>query len=435
MLIPLHAAITPTCGPKAATLSTLLNAGLPVPNAVIVPTTALPPVATAPPLPGSITPPPRPGTTTPPAPGSSACSLPEALVSELGAWLGSIGNPPVAVRSSATNEDTATTSAAGQYDTFLGVQGLSAVTTAVRACWSSLWSPRATNYRTAFTNPPSDGESAVELGPELAMAVVVQELVDAEVSGVMFTPADATGSTLIEASWGLGPSVVEGRLTPDSYKVTADGSVIATIADKPTALYRSGSEVLAKDIPTERRRTPTLTTETATHLAALGNQVSQLLGGPQDIEWAIADNKLWLLQSRPITTPPPSTTPISSTAPIPAAPSPSGASRVPVPATLTGVPASRGTAVGPARVVRGPQDFADVRPGDILVCRCTDPAWTPLLTIVAGVITEVGGVLSHAAIVARERGIPAIVSVPEATTRIRTGTPLTLDATTGAVHL
>ncbi|MDX2973604.1 PEP-utilizing enzyme, partial [Kribbella solani] len=102
---------------------------------------------------------------------------------------------------------------------------------------------------------------------------------------------------------------------------------------------------------------------------------------------------------------------------------------------LTGVPASRGTASGPVRVVRGPQDFADVRPGDILVCRCTDPAWTPLLGIVAGVVTEVGGVLSHAAIVARERGIPAIVSVPAATTRLRNGTQITLDATTGAVHL
>nr|WP_202888277.1 PEP/pyruvate-binding domain-containing protein [Kribbella solani] len=410
-MIPLHAATTPTCGPKAATLSTLHNAGLPVPNAAIVPTTAFPsPTNTSPTAPVDV--------------GSSADLLSEVLIFGLGAWLESIGDPPVAVRSSATNEDTATTSAAGQYDTFLGVQGLAAVTTAVRACWSSLWSTRATAYRTTDVQA-------------LAMAVVIQELVDAEVSGVMFTPADATGSTLIEASWGLGPSVVEGRLTPDSYEITADGSVTATIADKPTALYRTGSHVLEQDVPADLRRTPTLSTETATQLAALGNQVTDLLGGPQDIEWAIANNQLWLLQSRPITTSPPSPTraPAPHSTTRAAAALPGVASTPDAGSMLTGVPASRGTASGPVRVVRGPQDFADVRPGDILVCRCTDPAWTPLLGIVAGVVTEVGGVLSHAAIVARERGIPAIVSVPAATTRLRNGKQITLDATTGAVHL
>ncbi|MFD7154377.1 PEP-utilizing enzyme [Kribbella sp. NPDC059898] len=121
---------------------------------------------------------------------------------------------------------------------------------------------------------------------------------------------------------------------------------------------------------------------------------------------------------------------------------PAGASATPVgptdrgtAATLTGTPASHGIATGPARVIRGPADFASVRPGDILICPHTDPAWTPLLSIAAGVVTETGGILSHAAIVAREHGIPAVVAVPHATDRIPTGSGISLNGSTGAVHL
>jgi pyruvate,water dikinase len=100
-----------------------------------------------------------------------------------------------------------------------------------------------------------------------------------------------------------------------------------------------------------------------------------------------------------------------------------------------GIPGSHGTATGPARIVRGPADFPTVHPGDILICPHTDPAWTPLLSVAAGVVTETGGTLSHAAIVAREHRIPAVLAVPQATTRIPNGTTTTINGTTGAVHL
>ncbi|WP_350278126.1 PEP/pyruvate-binding domain-containing protein [Kribbella sp. HUAS MG21] len=360
MLIPLAEATAEVCGGKAGGLGALLRAGFPVPDGVVVP--------------------------------------PDGLdVDELGRWLASAGDPPVAVRSSASNEDTALTSAAGQHDSFLAVQGVTAVVDAVRACRSSLWSPRATAYRKGSAVP--------------SMSVIVQHHVDADISGVLFTGP----TTVIEASWGLGPTVVEGRTTPDHYEITA-GSVTSTIPDKPTSLHRDGSGLITRAVPAMRRRTPTLTDATAVRLANLGHCVASLLGAPQDIEWAIAGDALWLLQTRPIT------------AELPR-------SADPHPAPLTGTPGSHGTATGPARIVRGPADFPHVIPGDILVCPHTDPAWTPLLTIAAGVITETGGLLSHAAIVAREHGIPAVLAVPHATTKIRNDTPTTLHGTTGTIHL
>jgi len=113
----------------------------------------------------------------------------------------------------------------------------------------------------------------------------------------------------------------------------------------------------------------------------------------------------------------------------------SGGGQIAVPTSLTGTAAGSGTATGAARIVRGPSDFACVRPGDILICPYTDPAWTPLLRIASGVVTEVGGVLSHAAIVARELRIPAVVGVPDATTRLHDGDTVTLDGAAGTVTL
>jgi pyruvate,water dikinase len=363
MLLPLAAASLDRCGAKAATLATLIRAGLPVPDGVVVPFAA---------------------------DASTA----------LGRWLDDNGNPPVAVRSSASNEDTAVGSAAGQHDSFLGVQGLTAVVDAVRACRESVWSARATAYR--------DGADAPQL------AVIVQRHLDADVAGVMFTRPD--GSTLIEASWGLGPSVVEGRVTPDSYEV-ANRSVRRTIADKPTSLHRIGSSLVVRRVPTDQRRTATLSDATAVQLADLAQTVTAALGTPQDIEWALTADTSWLLQSRPITAQPP--TPSTTTQPN----------------TLTGIPGSHGTATGPARIVRGPADFPRVQPGDILICPHTDPAWTPLLSIAGGVVTETGGALSHAAIVAREKHIPAVLAILAATTRIPDGATITIDGSTGAVRL
>ncbi|TDO45150.1 pyruvate,water dikinase [Kribbella sp. VKM Ac-2571] len=383
MLVPLVDATIDRCGAKAATLATLLRNDLPVPEGIVIPFDAQ-----------------QAGDG---RPDKLIDGLPDGLVGEISRWLASVGDPPVAVRSSAANEDTALASAAGQHDSFLGVQGIDAIVDAVRACWASVWSPRATAYRNGSDAP--------------AMAVIIQRHLDADVSGVMFT--NANGPTLIEASWGLGPSVVEGRVTPDRYQVTADGKVTRTIANKLTSLDRHGSALTVRQVPTAQRRTPTLSDATAVQLAALAQTVTTLLGSPQDIEWSLITHAPWLLQSRPITTRPPAAPALLA-----------GDQHL-----VVGVAGSHGTATGPARVVRGPADFPTVRPGDILICPYTDPAWTPLLSIAAGVVTEIGGILSHAAIVAREQGIPAVLAVPQATTQIPNGTTVTINGTVGTVHL
>ncbi|YCK37653.1 PEP/pyruvate-binding domain-containing protein [Actinomadura sp. ATCC 39365] len=411
MIVPLEDAAADTCGGKGGALGALLRAGLPVPDGFVVPFAAC--LAAVRGEAGG-----EAGgldlgrrTAEPDDPAAArraieALTIDAGLAAALALGLGALGDPPVAVRSSAADEDTGLSSAAGRYESFLAVRGADEVAEAVRACWASLFSPRA-------AVGPRSGE-----GP--AMAVVVQRHLDAEVSGVMFTPGGPGEPTGIEASWGLGPSVVGGTVTPDSYRVAADGSVVRAVADKRTRLDREGARLVVRNVPDDVRGRPAIDDATAVRLAGLGARIAALRGGPQDVEWAVAGGRVWILQARPITAAPP-----PAGAPAPAADVPAGA--------LVGTPGSRGAVTGTARIVRGPGDFARVLPGDVLVCPFTDPAWTPLLRIAAGVVTETGGVLSHAAIVAREHAIPAVLGVPDVTSRLRDGALVTVDGTAGTV--
>lgn len=410
MIVPLMEAVADTCGGKAGALGALLRAGLPVPDGFVVSFAAYLAAVRDLDL-GRFAGAPDDLDATRQV--IEARPVHATVIDALGRALDELGDPPVAVRSSAANEDTGQASAAGQHESFLAVHGVGEVADAVRACWASLFASRAIDYRRASGRDDQSSD-------DLMMAVIVQRHLDAEVSGVMFTPADPNDATQIEASWGLGPSVVGGKVTPDAYRVADDGSVTPTIADKRTRLDRRGTRLVIRDVPTRTRNRPTIDDATATQLAKLGKEIAALLGGPQDIEWAIVDGRTWILQARPVTAAPPPPT------------SPSGTSDT-AGATLTGTPGSHGTVTGTARIVRGPGDFARVHPGDILVCPFTDPAWTPLLRIAAGVVTETGGVLSHAAIVAREHAIPAVLGIPNATSRLHDDTIITIDGTAGTV--
>jgi pyruvate,water dikinase len=215
-----------------------------------------------------------------------------ALAQQIADACGRLGGGPVAVRSSATAEDGAEVSFAGQQDTFLGVRGGRAVCDAVGRCWASLDGERAVAYR---RRQGVGGEG-------LAMAVVVQRLVPAEVAGVLFTrdPLDPDGrGMLVEASWGLGEAVVAGRVNPDRYRLDRDTGAVRdrSVGLKTLEVTPEGE----RPVPPERQSQPCLDDNQLSQLAELGRRVEALFGGPRDVEWAWAGGQCWLLQARPIT--------------------------------------------------------------------------------------------------------------------------------------
>lgn len=281
-LSDLSAADPALVGGKAANLGALIGAGFPVPDGFCVGTAAYR-AATAGRLPGG----------TPPDAAAAraavlAAPMPDTLADAVRERYARLGpDVPVAVRSSATAEDRPDASFAGQQDTYLGVVGAEAVLDAVRRCWASLWTDRAVAYRaTRGADDSSDGGDGGD-GAEVALAVVVQRMVDARAAGVLFTADPVTGrrrQAVIDAAPGLGEAVVSGRVDPDHVVVdTASGRILRrTVGGSGTFCLTDG----------EVRR-----------LAALGDRVEAAFGVPQDIEWAVdPGGDLWLTQSRPVTT-------------------------------------------------------------------------------------------------------------------------------------
>jgi len=202
-----------------------------------------------------------------------------------------LGDGPVAVRSSATAEDGAVTSFAGQAETFLGVQGTPAILQTIEACWASLDSERVAAYR-----------RQQGLSGEDSMAVVVQRLIPAESAGVLFTrdPMDTTGrQLLIEASWGLGESVVSGKVTPDRYHLDRE---TGKLIDYHVAVKTIQRTIIGEEpVPTERQTQRCLSDEQLAELLDLARRVEAFYGDARDVEWAYAEGRFWLLQARPIT--------------------------------------------------------------------------------------------------------------------------------------
>lgn len=225
---------------------------------------------------------------------AEVCSAIETAYSGLGDGLF------VAVRSSGTAEDLADASFAGQHDTYLDVRGADDVVDAVLRCWASLWTARATGYR-------HHNEFA---HAEVKIAVVVQKMVRSDVSGVMFTGnplTTATDETVINATWGLGESLVQGIVTPDQYTVQVPGFTVLEqeIGCKELEIVRdpeTGNGVIEREVDAVRRAAPALTSQQVVDLTRLGQRVQGYYDGyPQDIEWGLEDGDLYLLQSRPIT--------------------------------------------------------------------------------------------------------------------------------------
>lgn len=281
----------PRVGGKAANLGELIRAGLPVPDGFCVTVDAYRAAVT--PLADEVAELLEQGRHDDIRRLIGSTQLPEALAGRVAAEVERIGGP-VAVRSSATAEDLPEASFAGQQETFLGVIGGDAVLEAMRRCWASLWSDRAIAYRQERGYPHD----------EVALAVVVQSMVAADVAGVAFTVDPITGRHVvtIDSSWGLGESVVSGAVTPDSFVV--DGaSITRRIGTTETRIdLAAGGATRTTQVPEALRRRPSLTQRQARQIAGLARRVEEHYGRPMDLEWAIAQERTWLLQARPVTT-------------------------------------------------------------------------------------------------------------------------------------
>jgi pyruvate,water dikinase len=340
--------------------------------------------------------------------------IPAATVAAVTAAYARLGTDiAVAVRSSGTTEDAGEASFAGMNASFTNVVGLDRLLTAIKQCWASLYGERVLAYR-----------AERGLHEEPAIAVVVQQMVPSEVSGVMFTADPASGARdrlIIEAVIGQGEAIVSGQVEPDTYVVSRAGLDIVS-----TRLGRQRFKIVpAKDggdrkVPLETGgpdEERVLTGEQIKTLAALGLAVEQHYGRPQDVEWACAGGTTFLVQSRPITT-------LDEV----------GVENAPAAPLLSGLAASTGSATGPVRILTSPEQQADMRDGEVLVAAMTSPDWLPAMRRAAALVTDEGGMTCHAAIVSRELRLPCVVGTREATGILANGQLVTVDGRAGKVY-
>jgi pyruvate,water dikinase len=323
----------------------------------------------------------------------------------------------VAVRSSATGEDAEGYSFAGMFESFLNVRGEQSLLDHVRSCWASTFGARVLFYRVKRGLPV-----------EMPVAVVVQRMVNATKSGVIFTadPAKHDRSRIvIEAAWGLGEVVVGGQVVPDRYVLDKESlrTLEVRVAEKTMLLERdarTGRTISVQLAGDPRASARVMDDSELRALGELARKSEEHYGVPQDLEFAIEGTSMFLTQTRPITT-------------LRQAPVETGEGDTKGSPALRGLGASPGTATGVARVLIEAREAGALRDGDVLVARMTAPDWVPLMRRASAIVTDQGGMTSHAAIVARELGIPCVVGTHEATRVLATGTLVTVDGSAGTV--
>lgn len=320
----------------------------------------------------------------------------------------------VAVRSSATAEDLPDASFAGQQETYLNIKGWKSVAKHVQMCWASLFEARAIYYRT------QNKYSHLKVG----IAVPIQLMVQSVVSGIMFTLNPLTNNTevvSIEAAFGLGQPVVSGELTPDQYLVSKNTKKIKQrIVVKQTWQF-----TLSGKVPVSKRyqESQKLSNRHIVELAKIGMKIEDHYGHPQDIEWGMEGGKLYIVQSRPVTTlKMHSKTNFEIDSSI-------KQSKI-----LQGLAASPGVVSGPVKIVKSPKELSKIKDKDVLVAIMTDPDYVPGMKKACAIVTDEGGKTSHAAIVSRELGVPAVVGTMHATKILKDGEIITVDGSSGFVY-
>src|SRR3989344_2942156 len=322
--------------------------------------------------------------------------------------------PYVAVRSSATAEDRPEASFAGQQETYLNVIGRPEVVKAVQNCWASLFTPRAVFYR------KKQGFGTERVG----IAVVVQKMVNSEASGVMFTadPGGDLDKIVVEAAFGLGEVVVGGTLKPDNYVVDKESLQIVhkELAKQDWMLARASKGNKQVNLKPELREKQKISDKLILEVARLGLKLERHYGKPQDVEFAVEGGKMFLVQTRAITTLHKLKEKVEVVGD--------------VQPLLKGLAASPGVVSGVVSVVPDVKDIAKVQPGHVLVTVMTNPSWVPIMKKCAAIVTDEGGRTSHAAIVSRELQIPCVVGSEQATRVLKDGMTITVDGFKGLVY-
>ena len=318
----------------------------------------------------------------------------------------------VAVRSSATAEDSSEASFAGQQETFLNIKGKENVIEAVKKCWASLFTARSVYYR-------------IKKGfkhENVLIAVVVQEMINSDKSGVIFSrdPVASQDNIVVEAVFGLGEGIVSGKIEPDHYIVDRELKIVnKRIAEKKIALVRdsAGKTQVAK-LTEEKSNQQVLSDYEIKKLADYSMKLEEHYKKPQDIEFAVSSGEIHIVQTRPITTLENKTDrqEISGTE------------------LVSGQPASPGIGSGEVKIIRELKDLTKVKKGDVLVAEMTNPDMVVAMQKSSAIVTDEGGSTSHAAIVSREMGIPCIVGTKKATKILKDGMIITVDGFSGKVY-
>jgi pyruvate,water dikinase len=413
-----HAIDADRVGPKAANLARLTRAGLPTPGGFCITAEAYRLQCSMLGLEDVLA---RFGEASPPQARRLSVEIrlklyqapiePRILEPLLAAWRTQrrASGQPGAVRSSALIEDRAGANFAGQFESFLGLTDEAELLTAVRACWAALWTTNARRYMENHGLNPAD----------TAMAVIVQPIVAARASGGGLSET-AEGQMLLSATWGLGSAIAQGQVVPDRIVLSRQGFVRKIEAGRKdhreSCVHGAGTapQAVAPTLVSE----PCLGPGQAVALGRLLKKAEHLMGLPVEIEWAFDDEGFKLLQARPLHVEP---------------------AYVPDEIWLqhpgiNGHPAGIGWGTGRAVVVNCECELSRVGVGDILVTKVAGPALSHILPRVAGVVAELGGSTSHLASLARERGIPMVLGVLDATRKIPDGAQVAVDGVAGIVR-
>jgi len=311
--------------------------------------------------------------------------IPEDIISEIKEALEKLNVGYVSIRSSAVSEDSLKASFAGLHDTFLNVKAeIERVLEDLKKCWASLFNDRAVIYRIKKKLSLLDG-----------MAVIIQEMIPAEISGITFTiHPTRRDSLLVEYTAGIGDRIVSGKVIPNSIIIKRDTFMVIEKND------------VNKNI--------VLSENTIKELVSIGLKIEGIFNKPQDIEWCIFQSTIWILQSRAVTVP---------------------TEKTKEKLILEGLGASPGVVKGKVKIILTPREANKMRDGEILVTVMTNPLYVTAIQRAKAIITDVGGMICHAAIVARELGIPCVVGTKKATKTLKDGLEVIVDGSEGKVYL